>query len=169
MWFPSRTTPPGTPKIKNPPKYPTKELWGPIPKEYGTFLGGRSWAVPGKVDGVPILTKCSEIGPYMKEQLGSTLIFLKKDPPACWEDDASIITGLRGADPEYYYVSVGDRRFYQGVAGFQEPTFGVSNNTPIGSFFKTLGLRGGRKTSHTKRNYKKYKKDKKRTTRRSNN
>jgi hypothetical protein len=93
----------------------------------------------------------------MKEQLGSTLIFLKKDPPACWEDDASIITGLQGADPEYYYVSVGDRRFYQGAVGFQQPTFGVSNNTPIGSFFKKLGLRGGRKARRTMRNHKKHK------------
>jgi len=155
MWLPSRTTPPGTPKIKNPPKYPTKELWGPIPKEYGTFLGGRSWLAPGKVDGVPILTKCSDIGPYMKNQLGSTLIFLQKDPPACWEDDASIITGLSGSDPKHYYVSVGDRRFYEGAVGFQEPTFGVANNSPIGSFFKRLGLRGG--GTRRKRKYKKYK------------
>ena len=155
MILPSRTTPLGTPKIKNPPKYPTKELWGPIPKEYGTFLGGRSWIAPGKVDGIPILTKCSDIGPYMQKQLGANLIFLKKDPPACWEDDASIITGLSGSDPNHYYVSVGDRRFYEGVVGFQEPTFGVANTTPIGSFFKKLGFRGGgtkRKRRGGKRN-----------------
>jgi hypothetical protein len=79
MWLPSRQTPPGTKKVKNPPNYPSKELWGPIPKEYGSFLGGRSWLAPGKVDGVPILTKCSDIGPYMKQQLGSSLIFLKQD------------------------------------------------------------------------------------------
>ena len=144
-------------KGKNPPKYPARELWGPIPKEYGSFLGGRSWLAPGKVDGVPILTKCSDIGPYMKNQVGSSLIFLKKDPPACWEDDASIITGLSGADPKHYYVSVGDRRFYEGVVGFQEPTVGVSNNSPIGSFFKKIGFRGGANTKK-KRNHKKYKK-----------
>ena len=129
--FPSRTLPPGTPVDYN-PSYPTQELWGPIPKEYGSFLGAQTWKVPGYIDipdkkgvmrHIPVLTKCSNIGEYMRKQLGADLTFFRKNPATCWEDDSTILAGLRkGLNPPNYYVSVGDRRFQEGfLVGMTEP------------------------------------------------
>jgi hypothetical protein len=155
MFLPERKTPPGTKKIVNPPNYPSKELWGPIPKEYGSFMGGRTWSPPGKVDGIPIVCKCSDIGDYMKRQLGADLIFLKKNPPSCWEDDSSIISGLSGADPPNYYISVGDRRFAQSaIFGIQEQPLFVSKDTPIGSFWSSF-FKGGKRPKNRRRTQKK--------------
>jgi hypothetical protein len=166
--FPSRELSSNIQKIKNPPNYPTQELWGPIPKEYSYSLGIKTWIPPGYVDGIPILTKCSEIPTYLKTVTGASLFMVRKHPPACWEDDANALVFLASqALPDDYYVSVGDRRFYeQQITGVSEIPAGVSSSTQQGQFANLLGFKGlvfkkggyTRKRTNRRRNHRKRRK-----------
>jgi len=79
------------------------EIWGPYPKKFTRSMFGQNlFTPPESVDGVPILCRCRDIGQYVRSKDGSrilnAIIALGAGayPPACWEDDESIMNPYGG-------------------------------------------------------------------------
>jgi len=113
-------------------------LYGPIKKKYTFSNGVRFWKAPGYLGDIPILTKCNETGEYLRSAVGFTSLF-RKNRPACWYDNSTnFATKMSNAWTDEYYISVGDRRFYEGLAfGVAEPPK-YNAKSPIGKQFNFI-------------------------------
>jgi len=79
------------------------EIWGPYPKKFTRSMFGQNlFTPPESVDGVPILCRCRDINQYVRSADGSRVLNAMialgtgASPPACWEDDESIMNPYGG-------------------------------------------------------------------------
>jgi len=105
------------------------EVWGPYPKQFTKSMFGQSiFTPPESVDGVPILCRCREINQYIRSPEGGRIVNgmialgLGASPPACWEDDQSIMNPYGGMT---FRVETRNPAFYTYMASSQGG-FGVA-------------------------------------------
>ena len=117
------------------------EVWGPYKKQYTKSLfGADQFTPPEKVDGIPILCRCSLIKDYMRSKDGSKNLYLGaqsallfgSNRPACWEDSESIMN-YKGSNS--FNVIIGHPDFY---------TYAASKTGIVGILKSIAGFKGGK-------------------------
>ena len=96
------------------------EIWGPYQKQYtAQMFNQHEFTPPDKVDGVPILCKCSEIRNYEYGQNGPNLgasfaLLFGSNRPACWEFSDNVLNPFESPqDTNTFYVIIGHPDFYR--------------------------------------------------------
>jgi hypothetical protein len=131
------------------------EIWGPYPKKFTRSMFGQNlFTPPESVDGVPILCRCRDIRQYVRSKDGSRILNAMialgagASPPACWEDDESIMNPYGGMT---FRVNTRHPAFYE---------YMIDRDGLTGIFSKIVGGRRTKKKIRKTRNTRKIKKSK---------
>jgi hypothetical protein len=130
------------------------EIWGPYPKKFTRSMFGQNlFTPPESVDGVPILCRCRDINDYVRSTDGSRILNAiialgaGASPPACWEDDGSIMNPYGGMT---FRVNTRHPAFYEYMIN-RDGRFGIMRNLIVGGRRTKRKLRKTRKIKKSKR------------------